>query len=262
MRTTPHKKPYVAPLLQREDSNTKTAKNNQYTWSLSLAQAKVSGREVCPFRSNGCTAVCVGKAGLAIVFSRIMEARIRKTKLFFENRGHFLAKLLRELELADIYCAKKNTIGLVRLNTFSDISWHKMINVEVYKNLKFYDYTKNLKSVYECMEIPNYRKCYSYSENSNWADIKQLLDSGGNVTVVFKDIEYKPSHGKIGPMPDTFMGYKVVDGDKTDNRFDDPRGVIVGLRLKGNIANKKIACDSGFAINAFGTSANLTIGGI
>jgi len=34
-------------------------------------------------------------------------------------------------------------------------------------------------------------------------------------------------------LPATYLGIRVVDGDKTDDRTTDPRGVIVGLRAKG-----------------------------
>jgi hypothetical protein len=34
-------------------------------------------------------------------------------------------------------------------------------------------------------------------------------------------------------LPQTYLGKQVVDGDATDLRFLDPRGVIVGLKAKG-----------------------------
>jgi hypothetical protein len=34
-------------------------------------------------------------------------------------------------------------------------------------------------------------------------------------------------------MPKTFKGFKVIDGDKDDLRFLDPKGVVVGLYAKG-----------------------------
>jgi len=247
-------------LLQRETSNTKTAKNHFYTWSLSLAQAKLSGKEVCPHRTAGCTAVCVGSAGLAGVFPKVMEARIRKTNWFFENRTAFVAQLEHELFLANRYCERKGTIGLVRLNTFSDIGWYRMIDTGKYPNLNFYDYTKDPKSAEDSLTNANYRRAYSFNENSNWNWCQDYLAKGGTVVVVYKDIEYKPAHGKIGPMPESWRGYSVVDGDKDDDRFHDPKGVIVGLRLKGTKVRKQAACDTGFATNAFPTPVTLTIG--
>ena len=40
------------------------------------------------------------------------------------------------------------------------------------------------------------------------------------------------------PLPETFNGYKVIDGDKYDYRPMDEKNVIVGLRWK-NIRDKK-----------------------
>jgi hypothetical protein len=37
------------------------------------------------------------------------------------------------------------------------------------------------------------------------------------------------------PLPTHWHGLPVVDGDATDNRFDDPGGVVVGLRAKGRL---------------------------
>jgi len=42
-----------------------------------------------------------------------------------------------------------------------------------------------------------------------------------------------------------YRGFPVIDGDLTDNRFNDPIGVIVGLRVK-NTGKKD---ESGFVVN-------------
>jgi len=36
-----------------------------------------------------------------------------------------------------------------------------------------------------------------------------------------------------GPMPATYLGRPVVNGDETDLRFLDVSGVVVGLKAKG-----------------------------
>ena len=248
------------PLLQPGKSNTKTAKNEMPTWSLSLAQANLSGHEVCPHRTKGCTEVCVGKAGMAGVFPTILQSRIRKTQLFFNNRAGFLSQLVKELSNANKWCEKHGKTGLVRLNTFSDIAWEKMLDLTAYPNLRFYDYTKNIKRAFEALEPgqEHRRVCYSLNEKSDMKKVRELIDRGGTVAVVFGDVLYNPSHNKIGPLPDTYMGVPVVDGDATDDRFNDPRGVFVGLRLKGTIMRRRAACDTGFARNAF---TPLTVGG-
>jgi hypothetical protein len=46
-------------------------------------------------------------------------------------------------------------------------------------------------------------------------------------------------------LPETFHGLKVIDGDKDDLRFLDPKGVIVGLIAKGDAIHD----DTGFVID-------------
>ena len=41
--------------------------------------------------------------------------------------------------------------------------------------------------------------------------------------------------GKV--LPQSFMGYKVIDGDEYDMRYLDKQGVIVGLKFK-KVRNK------------------------
>lgn len=36
------------------------------------------------------------------------------------------------------------------------------------------------------------------------------------------------------PLPETWHGFRVIDGDESDLRFTDPAGVVVGLRAKGD----------------------------
>ena len=52
------------------------------------------------------------------------------------------------------------------------------------------------------------------------------LDRGGNVAVIFDTV-------KGEDLPPVFWGHDVIDGDKSDNRFNDPVNVVVGLRSKG-----------------------------
>ena len=56
---------------------------------------------------------------------------------------------------------------------------------------------------------------------------------GGNVAVVFRN-----------QLPKTWKGFEVVNGDDTDLRFLDKRGVVVGLIEKGK-AKKD---ESGFVL--------------
>ena len=70
-------------------------------------------------------------------------------------------------------------------------------------------------------ELPaNYHLTFSRKEN-NQAKVELVVAMGGNVAVVFDKL------------PQSYLGKQVVDGDATDLRFLDPKGVIVGLKAKG-----------------------------
>ena len=79
----------------------KGQKEGYMTYILHLAPANLSGYETCPKRTQGCTAACLNTAGRGGMFKKgettnmIQQARIRKTKLFFEDRENFLATLER-----------------------------------------------------------------------------------------------------------------------------------------------------------------------
>jgi hypothetical protein len=62
-----------------------------------------------------------------------------------------------------------------------------------------------------------------------------ILQAGGNVAVVFG--------GKS--LPETWNGFRVIDGTLTDVRFADPRNVIVGLLAKGKARRDR---SSGFVV--------------
>ena len=62
--------------------------------------------------------------------------------------------------------------------------------------------------------------------DGNDADVWSAISQGYNVAVVF-------GVKKSQPLPDTYNGRKVINGDESDLRFLDPRGVVVGLYAKG-----------------------------
>jgi hypothetical protein len=216
-------------------NNTKIKKGEKLGWrtlGLSLAPANLSGKQLCPHRSPGCEAACLNTSGMG-AFSNVQEARIRKSKLLIENRAVFLAQL--EKELANLNKrAGKGTQTAVRLNVLSDLPWHNLIDMEKLPNLKFYDYTPNPARMIQFLrgELPaNYHLTFSRKEN-NQAQVELIANMGGNVAVVFNEL------------PGTYLGKPVVDGDETDLRFLDPKGVVVGLKAKGKAKKDS----SGFVI--------------
>jgi hypothetical protein len=228
------------PLLST--SNTKIRKGEKSgfkTAGIHLAPHKLSGHNTCVAASKGCAAACLNTAGMG-AYSTVQAARIKKTKMFFEDRGNFLNALVKEIQSAIKKAKKNNMTPAFRLNLTSDIAWEKItINnqtiMEMFPDVSFYDYTKIPRRMLNFIngKFPkNYHLTFSRSENNQThADI--VMGCGGNVAVVFR-----------GKLPDTYKGKKVINGDENDLRFLDPKGVIVGLVEKGKA--KKDA--SGFVV--------------
>lgn len=198
---------------------------------LHLAPANLSGKEVCPKRTAGCTAACLNTAGRGGIFKKgestnvIQQARIRKTKAFFENRQAFLNELTVEIIKTKTKAEKQGLIPVFRLNGTSDLSWEKYEvcngkNIfEMFPDVQFYDYTKIVGR--KVSHIKNYHLTFSNADG-NINDVLKAKSSGMNIAVVFKK-----------ELPEKYLGLPVINGDETDLRFLDPKGVIVGLKAKG-----------------------------
>ena len=213
--------------------NPKTLKGEKegfLTFILHLAPADVSGYQTCPKATAGCKAACLNTAGRGGMFKPggtnvIQEARKRKTRFFFENRTEFMALLVEDIKRGIKYAEKRGFIPVFRLNGTSDIAWEKIRvgefrNVmEMFPTIQFYDYTKILGR----KNLPfNYQLTFSRAE-SNEMDSRLAASSGMNVAVVFS----------AKTLPEVYMGRRVFNGDDSDLRFLDPKGVIVGLYAKG-----------------------------
>jgi hypothetical protein len=219
-------------------SDVKTTKGEKLgilTGILYLAPANISGYEVCPRRSEGCTEACLYTAGMG-KFNNVQAARIKKTKMFFENRDEFLKILSDDIKSLVKKANKINMIPAVRLNGTSDIDWTRFDIMNQFPDVQFYDYTKVLNRLSK--SIPNnYHLTFSKNE-VNDEECQSALNLGFNVAVVF-------STKKGNPLPETYMGYPVYNGDETDVRFKDPKGVVVGLIAKGDAKKDK----TGFVVN-------------
>lgn len=207
------------------------------TKGIHLAPANLAGYEVCQWRSKGCTASCLNTAGRGQMNS-VQQSRIAKTKLFFDQRKDFMIKLCQEIASTIKSAKKKNMKAVFRLNLTSDIKWEDVYMKDPDYNIfeyfwaeQFYDYTKSFRRMCAFLGKPftkdepkfpsNYHLTFSRSENND-TKCEMVLAMGGNVAVVFRN-----------QLPDTWKGYEVVNGDDTDLRFLDKRGVVVGLIEKG-----------------------------
>ena len=212
--------------------------SNNITYSIYLAPAMVSGYNVCPNSTPECRLGCLatsGRAGMDILSGKGMveRARIKKTKLFHEHNDFFMDWLYAELRLAKAKAERNGFNFSVRLNATSDIDWQNVKrdnkNVfDVFPDVNFYDYTKNPTKFFDKPE--NYHLTFSYSGH-NVKMCEKLLNRGFNIATVF-------NVKRESDLPKTFMGYDVINGDLTDFRPNDEKGIIVGLKWK-QIANKE-----------------------
>jgi hypothetical protein len=217
----------------------KGMKQGYMTYILHLAPANLSGYEVCAKRTVGCTDACLNLAGRGGMFKKgettnvIQQARIRKTKMFFENRVQFMVDLVKDIELAIKQSIKKDLTPVFRLNGTADLAWEKyevIRNGKLYRNIfaafsevQFYDYTKILGR--KVKDIANYHLTFSAADGND-DDVMSAMTQDMNVAVVF-------GIKKNSPMPETYGFRYVFNGDDSDLRFLDPKGVVVGLYAKG-----------------------------
>jgi len=209
------------------------------TYILHLAPYNVSGYQTCPKATPGCAAACLNTAGRGGMFKKgestnvIQEARKRKTRFFFENRDGFMEWLVSDIEKAIKQSVKLGLTPVFRLNGTSDLAWEKYSVVRndvrfanifaAFPEVQFYDYTKVLGR--KVNHIPNYQLTFSAADGND-LDVYRAIAEGLNVAVVF-------GLKKTEAMPAEYIGRTVFNGDESDLRFLDPKGVVVGLYAKG-----------------------------
>jgi hypothetical protein len=220
------------------NADTKTIKSNKagfLTGILYLAPYDLSGVNLCPFAKVAeCHVACLNTAGRGN-FSNVKSARLRKAKLFNDNRGEFMAQLIEDIHRLKRQAKKKNMQAVVRLNGTSDIEWEKIMVGEfnifgLFPDLQFYDYTKNPNR----KNLPdNYDLTFSYSGVESFIKFnRQALANNMRVATVFKIL------------PVEFEGRRVINGDDHDARFIEDKNIIVGLKAKGKARQDK----TGFVI--------------
>lgn len=203
--------------------------NGWETYCIYLAPSTMSGHQVCP-NDKWCREFCLNGSGrnkgdiLAHGFehSKINISRIKKTKLFFENRELFMEIVIREITRFYNH-AKKNNMGFaIRINGTSDLNIESFIYkgqnlLQSFPHIQFYDYTKCNGYLTIPNRYANYDITLSFN-GYNWEKCEEYLKNGGKVAVVFN-----------GHLPNTFKGYRVIDANGYDMRFLDPKGTIMGL---------------------------------
>ena len=259
--------------------NPKIAKGEKLgylTAILHLAPHKLSGYNTCPMATAGCSSACLNTAGrggmvkIGETTNYIQIARIRKTRMFFENRDAFMCQLVNEVANFVKLAEKYELIPAVRLNGTSDIRWEVYpVTIDgilypnimsAFSNVQFYDYTKipnrrHLPSNYHLtFSLADGNECYAEKAIDNGLNIAVVFRKGGPRVKVVKSLEEKladrakresrkgmpkvkrpsrPRKVDLTWLPNSYMGLSVFYGDTTDLRFLDPRGSVIALVAKG-----------------------------
>ena len=199
--------------------------------------------DLCGNASKGCIALCLGvHSGNAAMYPAVIRSRIRKAQWFMKDRKAFIAEMTVHIARA-VKAAKTAQLRLcIRLNGATDLAWEGLSPATFADNpdVQFVDYTKSVKRAIAHAEgrMPsNYHLTFSRSE-TNEADCHRVLAAGGNVAVVST---------LAPPFHTGFYGARVIDGDESDLRHLDPRGVVVWLSPKGGKAR---ADRSGFVVRS------------
>jgi hypothetical protein len=141
--------------------------------------------------------------------------------------------LVADIELAIKQSKRLGLTPFFRLNGTSDLSFEKygvVRNGQLFRNIfaafpdvQFYDYTKILGR--KVKDITNYHLTFSAADGND-TDVLRAIAEGLNVATVF-------GIKKTEAMPETYNGLPVFNGDDSDLRFLDPKGVVDGLYAKG-----------------------------
>jgi hypothetical protein len=105
-----------------------------------------------------------------------------------------------------------------QLKKYADLD---LLNDDTYKNIIVYDYTAIAGKVKKYLGTRYYVTLSRKEDNEQ--DVMNVLNEGGSVSIVFRN-----------ELPDTYKGFKVIDGDKTDLEMTKYKNVVLGLRAKGD----------------------------
>lgn len=220
---------FTTPAALLSEDVQKMEKNRRRTLSLALLPHKHSGLvNLCAYEDK-CSDPCVAFSGNG-GFTTTQTARLARVELLTEHPQHFAALLIHELATA----YRTGSALAVRLNAYSDIRWERIAPwiFARFPRIAFYDYTKHPLRSRPVESLPtNYRLTYSASPRTTRDDVETALQNGRNVAVVFPQRANTRDHH----LPRTLVGHRVIDGDRTDERYRDPVAVIVGLRRKGSL---------------------------
>ena len=233
-------------LLTQSSAKLDKSQTGEWLNAILYLEPSVDFGALCPSSTKGCRASCLVHSG-RMRMKPVVDARKLRTNLFLNAPTAFKAMLHDEINALLRRATKQDKRLAIRLNGTSDIDWTDVY--EAFPDVQFYEYTKRYELASTLLSLPNVEVTVSRTEDTTGERIRNLALFGINVAVVFDD---------KSQLPETYEGVPVINGDKHDRRFEDDKGVIVGLKLKGTNKVKQLARDCGFAVTG-GEYENTTI---
>ena len=217
-------------LLNTGATNSKIAKSQNGTPYKIASLSLYPNDEICAgARLADCMRLCLKDSGFAQIFESVNNARKAKTDFWHYDQDAFKAQLIKEMKAFIVKCKKDGFKACFRLNTISDIPWHKHGIPQQFEEAYLYDYTKIAARLGKTPA--NYDLIFSYSGAEKYQkQVRQALKTDYPISAAFR--------GKV-PVGQYFLGREIIDGDSSDLKNTKAFGKIVGLKLKGNKAKKE-----------------------
>tara|TARA_Y100001973_G_C5171800_1_gene319516 strand:- start:290 stop:1159 length:870 start_codon:yes stop_codon:yes gene_type:complete len=257
-------------------SQPKIDKNKLFTAVLHLSPSNLSGIDFCP-NSNNCRKLCLFYSGNKMYHDTKFRARLRKSNMFNSDKFTFMQCLL--INLCHLYRKNEYKPMNCRLNATSDIQfldipidvklslsnwlfnrYQIQITSGLYASIYHlilenkllihsYDYSKILtpNKIYKALDC-DYHLTMSYDgkrqNEVNKKACQLAIKHGINIAACFQHVKksecFKPTYLLYGQEIET------IDGDLSDQRWQDPKNKIVALRYKRNQHQKmsKVDIDS------------------
>ena len=200
-------------------------------------------KNLCPHSTRGCRATCLGYAG-RLASPPVERAMLARYVLYVSAPAYFWVLVQDEIKQHGKRVNKHGKTLVVRINGTSDIDI--VMEPDVYGidlwdtqyPTEFQDYTKRPIS-FSGRRHAKSRHYIVRSVTEN--DGQDVFDNHVGNLVVPVNLE------KDAPLPATFMGRPVVDGDKHDLRLlDDQQNNAVLVRVKKRNDGVRVVNDYGF----------------
>jgi len=204
--------------------NYKTIKGEAYGYRTiglnlypSTGSVEWGGRNVCPM-AGSCKRYCLSTTGRNAAQPN-QVTRLYRTIWYLHDRAHFLRVLASQIA-SQIRTARSSSLRpVLRLNLLSDLPRLGYWARNTFRGrtiYRVYDYTKLWTWRGRYHSQSRYYLTFSL-DSHNGALALEALDRGFNVAV-----PYAQRSRVKEPLPATWAGWPVLDGDETDLRFLDP----------------------------------------